>query len=429
MTPTKENSFRRNVGAVSAVEFFWGLGFPLVLESTFLQLFLKKLGASSFAIGVVPSLFIFGISTFPIFATYLSRNFQYRKVLVTLLHAVSGMAVMLFGSILLLLHEQSQVIPLFFGCYTVFSLGMGLTIPIWLDFIVRIFPPSRTVPALGYMMLAQNFAKVISSFFILAIVDRYAFSIRSSAYVFLFTGAVFIIGSLCFLLTKEVVNPKRSERNELGFIAHTRKTFGLILSNRRFLVFLIADLDIYVVLTVMSFYATYATGFFGIDPAIGAGAFVGAIYGGSIGVNILFGVLNLLELKQKLILSKCISLTILILLIFLPNLYSFFVVSFMLGIVRAMRNMIYAPSIKLFAGRTDATAYFSLAPILTLPIGSGLPLLFGKALDLLSPMQADSFRILFGLCFLYIVVTLYFSIQTDYSRTADDGRALRETTL
>ena len=291
---------------------------------------------------------------------------------------------------------------------------MGLTIPVWLDFIVRIFPETRNVQALGYMMLAQNIAKVISSFFILRVVDAYAFSLYSSALVFLATGSVFIVGSLCFLLTKEVPETEVLQRNNLSFLNHTRKTLTQILANRRFLVFLLADLDIYVVLTVMSFYATYATGFFGVDPAIAAGAFVGCIYGGSITVNIFFGVLNLLELKQKFILSKLITLILLLVLIFLPGVYSFFAISYMLGFVRAMRNMVYAPSVKKFAGKTDATAYFSLAPLLTLPIGSGFPLLFGKLLDTLSFMQADAFRLLFAGCFLYIAITLYFSIKTDY---------------
>ena len=121
MTPSKENYFGINVGAVSVVEFFWGLGFPLVLESTFLQLFLKNLGASSFAIGIVPSMFIFGISTFPLLASYLSRNHQYKKVLVTLLHGLSGLAVLIFG-VLLLVIEKRFVLPVFFVCYAIFSL-------------------------------------------------------------------------------------------------------------------------------------------------------------------------------------------------------------------------------------------------------------------------------------------------------------------
>ena len=55
MDRQKDSYFRRNVFGVASVEFFWGLGFPIVLESTFLQLFLKHLGASSFVIGIVPS--------------------------------------------------------------------------------------------------------------------------------------------------------------------------------------------------------------------------------------------------------------------------------------------------------------------------------------------------------------------------------------
>lgn len=67
MDRLKNIYFRRNAFGVSVVEFFWGLGIPIVLESTFLQLFLKNLGASSFAIGVVPALFMVGISCFPLF--------------------------------------------------------------------------------------------------------------------------------------------------------------------------------------------------------------------------------------------------------------------------------------------------------------------------------------------------------------------------
>jgi len=39
--------YHRNVFGISAVEFLWGLGLPVVIESTFLQLFLKNMGASA----------------------------------------------------------------------------------------------------------------------------------------------------------------------------------------------------------------------------------------------------------------------------------------------------------------------------------------------------------------------------------------------
>lgn len=421
MDQDKDACFKRNVAGVAFVEFFWGLGFPIVMESTFLQLFLKNLGASSFTIGIVPSLFIFGISTFPLLSSYISRNRRLKRPLVAMLHILSGFSIFIFGVALYFVHEVKDVLVLFFASYTVFSLCMGLTIPVWLNYLVRIFSEAKAVSGFGYMMLAQNIGKVCSSFLILKVVDTYAFSLVSSAWVFMGTGLLFIIGSFCFFITTEVVDPDDPDRDDLSFVRHTRKALTEILRNRRFLIFLVADLDFYVILTTMSFYANYATSFFGVSAPVAAGTFVGCIYAGSITVNFFLGVMNFLGLKQKLVLSKLITLFLLVLLTFLPGYYSFFLISYLLGFVRAIRNMIYAPSIKKFAGKVDVTSYFALAPILTIPVGSGFPLIFGKALDLLSFMQADAYRILFAASAVFILITLYFSLMLDYRDTAEVG--------
>ena len=414
MDTQKDAYFRRNVFGVAVVEFFWGLGFPIVLESTFLQLFLKSLGASSFVIGIVPALFIFGISIFPLFSSYLSRNHRFKKPLVALLHLISGLSIVLFGVALLVVSRVEDVLPLFFFCYTIFSLCMGLTIPIWLNFLVRIFSVGKTVPGLGYMMLAQNIGKVISSFFILKVVERYSFSLNSSAYVFIVTGLLFSIGSLCFFLTKEIADPHDPERDNLSFLRHTRQSFVEILNNRRFLMFLAADLDFYVILTTLSFYANYATTYYEVRPSVAAGVFVGCIYSGSITVNIFLGALNLLRLKQKFILAKCITFLLLVLLAFLPGVWAFFLISYMLGVVRAVRNMVYPPMVKKFSGKTDSTPYFALAPILTIPVASGFPLVFGKLLDTLSFLHQDAYKILFLCSALFLVVIIYLSLRIEF---------------
>jgi hypothetical protein len=167
----------------------------------------------------------------------------------------------------------------------------------------------------------------------------------------------------------------------------------------------------------MSFYANYATGFFGVPVPVAAGTFVACIYAGSIAANILFGTMNLLGLKQKLVLTKFVTLLLLVLLIFVPGLYTFLAVSGLLGFARAIRNMIYAPSVKKFAATTDTTGYFSLAPILTIPIATGLPLLFGQGLDILVALEGAGYRLLFAFCAGFTLVTLYFAVLTDYEGT------------
>jgi len=414
MDTAKDSHYRQNVFGVSVVEFLWGLGFPIVLESTFLQLFLKSLGASSLMIGMVPFLFIIGISCFPLFASYLSRNYRFKRPLVILLHLAAAFSVLVFGVILLFVKDAALILPIFLVFYAVFSISLGMGIPVWLNYLVRIFSEARTVPGLGYMMLFQNIGKVISSLFILAVVEKYAFSPASSAWVFIWTGAVFSLASICFLLTREVEDPDDLEPDDASFMQHIGGALKEIRSNRKFLVFLAADLDFYVILTVFSFYANYATSYYGVAPAIAAGLFVASIYAGSITVNIVLGTMNLLSLKQKFILSKCVTLSLLMLLVFFPSPAAFFVISFMLGFVRAVRNVVYPPSIKMFSGKADATPYFSMAPVLTLPFAAGYPLMFGKMLDQLAWMQQDSYRLLFGVSALFILLTLYLSTRVDF---------------
>ena len=236
---------------------------------------------------------------------------------------------------------------------------MGLTIPIWLNYVVRIFSESKSVPGLGYMMLAQNVGKVIASFFIMNIVEKHAFSSESTAWVFIATGLVFVIGSLCFIITREVADEADGIRDSLSFFAHTADSFTEILSNRRFLVFLAAaDLEFIVIITSLSFYANYATHYFDVPVAVAAGLFVACIYAGSITVNIFLGALNYLDLKQKFILSKIVTLLLLCLLMFFPGDTVFFLVSYMLGFGRATRNMVYPPSVKKFAARSDVHQLF-----------------------------------------------------------------------
>ncbi len=416
MDSPKDRYYSRNVFGVSTVEFFWGLGFPIVLESTFLQLFLKSLGASSLLIGSVPFLFIIGISCFPLFASYYSRNYRFKRPLVLGFHLVAAILVFTFGVVLLMVRDADQIVVFFLIFYALFSICLGIGIPVWLNYLVRIFSESRTVPGLGYMMMFQNIGKIISSFFILKVVEKFAFSPTSAAWVFMCTGLVFGLGAISFLLTKEVLDPDDPEPDDTSFVHHVREAFKDIIANRNFLLYLAADLDFYVILTVFSFYANYATGFYGVAPAVAAGFFVACIYGGSITVNILLGTMNLLSLKHKFILSKFATLALLFLLVFFPSGPVFFLISFMLGFVRAIRNVVYPPSVKRFASRPDATPYFSMAPVLTLPFAAGYPLLFGKMLDELSWMQQDSYRLLFGISALIILVTLYLSFKIDFGR-------------
>jgi MFS family permease len=411
----KDRHYRRNVFGVSAVEFIWGLGLPVVVESTFLQLFLKNMGASSLALGMIPFFFFIGTSVFALLSSYLTEGMVFKRGPVIILHLISGASLLVFGSLLIWLDSSTHILLLFFSCYAVFSVCIGMTLPVWLNYLVKLFSEEKSTAGLAYMMIAQNAAKLVSSLLILRVVERYAFAPLASAVVFLVVGILFVAGSLCFLLTREARDAGRRTPRRPSFLTFVAQTRRHMFRNRNFLVFLGSDLELYIVVTVISFYAAYATEYGGVVPAVAAGVFVGLIYSGAILANIGLGTLGWLTLRQKAMASKACSIAAVLLLAIWGTPVSFYLASFLLGAARGTRMIVFAPAVKKLSGLADATPYFAVAPVLTLPAAMGLPLFCGHFLDRMAWMGADAYRLMLAMTAVLLAGTLVCAWRTDFS--------------
>jgi hypothetical protein len=408
--------YRQNVIGVSGAEFFWGLGLPVVVESTFLQLFLTHMGASSFAVGLIPFFFFVGTSVFALFSSYYTANLSYQRTPVIMLHLVSSLSLLLFGISLLFFGDASFILVLFFCCYAVFSICIGITLPVWLNYLVKIFSEEKSVSGLGFMIIAQSLGKLISSLLIVRMVERYAFSAVPAAIAFILVGTLFALGSLCFILTREMAaRNSTNTKKRPTFIRYVRQTFGQMANNRNFLWYLAGDLEFYIVVTIISFYANYATLFCGIAPAMAAGAFVACLYFGAIITTIIVGTQDMGSLKQKSIASRICSFCAALLLVFFCTDAGFYAASFLLGASRSIRMIVLAPAVKKLSGQEDATGYFAVAPLFSLPFATFLPLAFGAFLDHFPALGGDAYRILFALSGVLIVITFLCTLKTDFT--------------
>jgi MFS family permease len=355
-----------------------------------------------------------GRAIFPLFSSYLTRNHAQKRPIVLGLHLISSLSTLTFGLFLFWVKDPALILPAFFVSYVIFSLCIGLTFAVWLNFLVKIFSPRKSVQGLSIMFTAQNTAKIIASLFIIKVVEQYSFSLISAAWIFLVSGLLFLVGSLCFLITQEPATPVPPAFQKDSFFNHIGATLREMTGNKNLVTYLIGDLDHYVVLTVIAFYANYATQFFGIQDYTAAGLFVCFIYSGAILANVILGTLNILSLKHKFISTKILNLAMLCLLIFHPGLVKFLLASLLLGFCRGTRGIIYSPAIKRFSNRQDATAYFAMAPLLTIAFGSGFPLFFGRMLDHLSHRGQGSYQLMFGICILCVCISLVFALLTDF---------------
>lgn len=403
--------FRRNTIGISSVEFLWGLGMPVVVESTFLQLFLRNLGASNFLIGLIPTLFSGGVAVFSLFAGRLTGHVEHKRPLVILVHVAASLPILTFAGVLKLTGFTSSILLVFYCCYALFSIGIGFIFPVWQNYLVKIFIPQRSLSALSVMWTSQSVAKIISSYILLKIVERYSFSAAGSSMIFTVIGLIFFGGSFFFLITRE-----KSESSPAGVSAGRAGLFhgfGAVLRNRNFLLFLATDLEFFALLGIISFYAAYATEHCGIAPALASGLFVAFIYLGGISVNVLLGWFQLLSLKNKYWITKTLAALAVPLIVIFCKPWAFLLASYLFGASRSTRKLVYAPAVKRLSGQEDATHYFAVAPLFTLPLSVGLPLLNGAVLDLLAFMGGWSYRIVFLAMAVLSVVSLIFLSRID----------------
>jgi Na+/melibiose symporter-like transporter len=290
-----------------------------------------------------------------------------------------------------------------------------MTIPVWLNYTVNMFSAERTVTGFAYMMIAQHVARLISSVLIVKWVEKYSFSWKASSLIFISVGILFAVSGVLFLFTREVAREgKKNDRGGRSLVRYTIDSIRDILKNKNFLYFLAGDVDYFVVVTTISFYANYATSYCGVRPSVAAGMFVGFLYTGAILTNIVLGPLGYLRMRDKYILSKGAAVSAMLLIIVFQDVWVFLLASFLFGVSRGTRSIVFAPAVGKLSGLSDATSYFAVAPLLTLVFATGLPLAFGRFLDYGAWLEGDSYRIVFGVSVVLIVGTLYFLLKVDF---------------
>lgn len=418
MTDPKDRYFFRNTVGISAVELFWGLGLPVIVESTFLQLFLGSLGASPRIIGLIPAVFSLGVALFSLLSAYLTSHLPMKRAAVIATHCAAAFPLVFFGLLVLWSGYGDGTVWIFLVCYFLYSLSIGVILPVWQNLMTKIFSDRKRVPGYSIMMFFQTLGRVLGSFAILKLVASFSFSSQAVGAVFLGIGLMFFLSSFFFLLVRELPAGGSLPRE-----AHNWKTmaaaFVVIVTHRNFILYLFTFIEAYACVTVISFYANYATGFHGIEPAYAAGLFVVLVYLGAITATVLLGWFDLFSLRTKFLLSKGMVLAAIGLLFAAESLALFLVISVLLGLSRGVSLLGYTPGVKKISGREDATDYFAVSPVIVLPASFGIPFLCGLFLDGCSSWGARSYQVMFGFLGALVAVSVVLLLLVDFG---DDHR-------
>jgi len=398
--------FWQNVVGVSVGEFLWGLGLPVVIESTFITVFLTYLGVSNSEIGFVEMLSSIAFATVPFFSAYFTSKLPYKKMSVILVQILPSLSIICLGFYYIVFGSSVAGYQTFVVFYSLFSIGLAATGPVWLNYIVKIFSPERCVKGISMIMIAQNTGKLLSSFFLTLTLFHFKINSYTGGLIFFLTGTSFLLGSLCLFFTKESRDKIDSSIKE-SINGYFLKYFKEIIRNRNLLLFLLQDIEFVVVIVTITFYPRYAIYWCSIPASETGGSFIVFLFAGAIVANLVLGFMNGIRLKIRYALIKFTTLVSLLLLILFKEKVGFYTISFLLGFSRSGRIHLYGPLIKKLSGLEDATPYYALLPFLMLPVSGGLPIVAGFLLDGLSELEGMAYSILFSLLLIIAFLTIF----------------------
>ena len=415
----------RNTAGLAWSEFCVGLALPVITaDAAFLPLLMRAAGGTTFEVGLMAAIFWAALAFLPLVSAYLTRGASDKRTIAIVTNATLALPPLVFGGVLLLLGPRFLSVAALIITYAFLATAFGVSAPLWREYVTRIFPPQRVFAGLSVMFALQTVARILSGLLAAALVERFVFAPAMVGAVFIGTGVLLAVAALMLALTRELAP---AAPGNAGAGARFVEVVATALRNRSFLLYMANDIEFYASSAVTAFYAVYATEHVGIAAAA-ATAFVVATHSGSTAAYLFLGRSRLLSLRQRLILGKCLSVAGVLLVLAVPAFaapapWAFFAASALIGIGRATRQLAFLPVVKLLSRRSDATAYYALAQLVTMPFSVGLPLLAGQVLQLLAALGGDAYRLVFGALAALMALSMFVLLRVDLSEPAAIGQA------
>ncbi|MFQ6615304.1 MAG: MFS transporter [Fidelibacterota bacterium] len=224
---------RRNLILNSVHEMFWGFGMAFHSTYAVIPLFLKGLGAPDVVIASVAGVFVISAATPQIITAFLGQNIRNLKFAVVAVHGLPIPAVFLAGFIFTFLKPTGpSAWTIYYVCYLLFTLGLGIVFPIWADFLETAHRPDKRGSFFGISFAFNFLAGSVGG---LTVKNLLASPIEFPAnfgYGFLIYAGCILVASLLFIPYRTTTTVRRSETKT--FRRFMKEIRGLVASETNF---------------------------------------------------------------------------------------------------------------------------------------------------------------------------------------------------
>ena len=317
MNKIKNKDDKHNLLLNCAHEFFWGLGLSFHTVYAIIPLFLKQLGAPQGICLSIAGLWSILVAFPQLFTAAVGRNIKDIKRAVIRVHIFAMPPIFIAGFIFAFFAPTGpNVWMLYYICFILYGVGIGIIIPIWTDFLNHTFSSSNRGKYLGISFAWNSVGGFFGGFAVRYLLNSNIPFPQNFGWGFLIFFNCILIGTILFKWYNIKTNKEISKNRSINdFMIETKE---IINKNYNFRNYLISRIFLTANYPAISLYAIYSQNKFGFD--IGeAGVFVilnvfasgiGSLFSGWLGdsyghkISILFSFMAYLMALLIALLSK-----------------------------------------------------------------------------------------------------------------------------
>lgn len=358
---------RRNFFANALDGAFFAFGLSFVAVTTVLPLFVKKIGGSNIAVGLIPVVWTLGFNFPQIFVANFTERFDFKRGLFLKTAFIQRMPWMLLALLSFLVITKVDAVlglTLFFAGYGLAAVGGALNMPVWFDLISKITPVQLRGKLFALRAIGGALLGILGGYTAERVLNSMDYP-QNFAFLFTLAFAAFMMSYLCLLFLKEdEPNPGNRRRNYREYVSDLPR---ILREQKNFRNFLIADAMLIVAMVAEAFFSVSGLERFDL-PEGHAGRFTMVIMVSMVTSNFFFGHLaDRYGHKLNLLLAAVFAATACLLAVIAASVTVYYIVFVLIALTAALKHVSRLTIIAELCSPAERPTYVALTNMVTSP--------------------------------------------------------------
>ena len=358
----------KNVSWALCVEAFWGVSLALISVVAIVPVFLSHLGASNTVLGALPAIWTLMAYLPGAFGSHFTSHLPLRKQAVFVFHLLAGIPWVLLAAWFALggRHPAGLDIGVFLLIWGGSWGFMGLTIPIWINFIGKVTRPELRATSFGVIFFFQTLMGVAGGWVANRILASALPFPQNYAVGFLVAGICMSVGGFFFLPIVEDPGATSPQGQAVKtVIAHMREVLTDRGGVRVYLTMMVFTVGGWL---LISYYPVFAERRFGLRPRDSA-VFTAVCMAGQMIGSLVTGVVGDRFGYSKVAMVSVLALTTgLVMAIWGNHPAFYYVTAFLTGLYLVTDRLAQFNLSMAFCPHEDNTAWLGAIPAITAPV-------------------------------------------------------------